>query len=105
MPANVRVGDATKGKGNHKLPECPHDLKGTHTAGSADVLTNSKGQVRGPGDAGDHDCPHCDHNVTVDGSPDVFTNSKATHRVGDKIDETCPGEGKSVSGSPDVFSN
>lgn len=98
----ARVGDMHIGACSHGQPCCPHNVSGTITEGSPDVITNGKAQAR-DGDQVTHNCPHCGTGYIVATSDNVHVNGKKIARVGDMV--VYPGgTGVIVGHSDDVFS-
>lgn len=102
MSAVTRNTDISVGICSCCCPACPHVWTSVHIGGSSDVLADSLGVMRAPGDIGASTCPHCPISFSLTGSGTVFVDGRAVHRLGDIHIVGC-GIGVVVSASPDVF--
>ena len=103
MPAITKIGDATSGICDLKLPDCPHTRTGTNTAGSPNVFVYCQ-HVNRQGDSGATNCAHGGTFTSTGGSGTVFVNGKPITRIGDATSCTiCGQSGTHSSGSTNVF--
>lgn len=86
----------------HGCSDCSHEVKGPVTAGSSNVLVNSRPAVR-VGDRGIHaKCCGTNRWTARAGAPRVLINGKSAHRRGDATLH-CGGIGATITGSSDVL--
>ncbi len=103
MPAAARLQDlANCPADSHGRDCCPHNVTGPAIAGSPNVYTNGRNQLR-IGDPGVH-ATCCGPNTWKcgAGSSSVFVNGIPAVRLGD-MTVHCGGIGKIITASSDVF--
>ena len=105
MKSSVRLSDIAMIAGDaHGCPVCPHICTGPIISASNDVFINNLGAAR-KGDPGIHAACCCPNTYTLNaGSDNVYINGKPAVRM---FDETkhCGGNGKVITGSPNVYIN
>jgi len=101
MPGVARLNDTHKGICNHGLPCCPHEVIGTISTASGNVIVNGRGAAR-LNDKVIHNCPHCGTGY-ISSAASKEINRQYLARLGDEV--TYPaGKGKIVTASENVFS-
>ena len=94
MPQAARVTDEHRGACDHGDICCPHNVVGTITEGSPNVLVNGLQAAR-LSDPVIHDCPHCGTGYISGASGTVRANGLGIARLGDPV--TYPGGGGEIT--------
>lgn len=105
MKPAVRLSDLSLVLGDaHACPICPHVCVGPIINASNNVFINGLGACR-KDDPGIHAvCCGPNTYTAAQGSDNVMVNGKPLVRLGDKTSH-CGGDGKTITGSPNVFCN